>query len=295
MMRFKLPATFLIFFLMITLAPAADSALVNLGRWSDADLARIITAAHRLESPGAQIVALSSHFLATPYVAHSLVGGPQTAERLVINLAGFDCFTFLDTVEALRRASGPADFPKQLQRVRYRGGRVTYENRRHFFSDWVTGTGTQIIDVTARVGQGWSRVVVKQLNLKDDGGRWLPGIPVRRREIVYIPASDIGGNVLSALRAGDYVGIYSDRAGLDVSHTGLLVKEGQRFLLRHASSRTGVRQVVDVDLLEYLRGKPGLVVYRVRTPVFSSTLRCRPASLVRRSSRYASALIETAP
>ncbi|PNU19148.1 DUF1460 domain-containing protein [Geothermobacter hydrogeniphilus] len=263
MILFKiLKPTFLIFFLMITLAPAADR--VNLGRWSDAELARIITAGHRLESPGEQIVALSSHFLATPYVANSLVGGPRTAERLVINLAGFDCFTFLDTVEALRRASGPADFPVQLRQVRYRVGKVAYKNRRHFFSDWVAGADTEIVDVTATVGQGRSRVVTKQLNLKDDGGRWLPGISVRRREIVYIPTSGIDGNVLSALRAGDYVGIYSDKAGLDVSHTGLLVKEGERFLLRHASSRDGVRRVVDVDLPAYLQGKPGLVVYRAR-------------------------------
>jgi hypothetical protein len=65
------------------------------------------------------------------------------------------------------------------------------------------------------------------------------------------------------LRSGDYVGIYSEHAGLDVSHTGLIVKKSGQVLLRHASSRSNVKRVLDEDLLDYLRDKPGLVVYRV--------------------------------
>lgn len=245
-------------------APAAGRPLVELGPWSEADLARIIAAAPGAEAPGERIAALSGNFLGTPYVADTLVGGPHTAERLVVDLAGFDCFTFLDQVEALRCTAGPADFPHQLQQVRYRGGEVAYTSRRHFFSDWVAGDGGRIVDLTAAVGRGRARVVVKQLNRKGDGSLWLPGIPVVRREIAYLPPAALDREVLSNLRTGDYVGIYTDRAGLDVSHVGLLVKQRGRFLLRHASSRKSARRVVDVDLLEYLQGKPGLVVYRAR-------------------------------
>lgn len=70
--------------------------------------------------------------------------------------------------------------------------------------------------------------------------------------------------VLSALQAGDYVGFYSDHAGLDVSLAGLIVKANDIIMLRHASSRDKVRRVVDVDLVEYLQGEPGLEVYRVK-------------------------------
>jgi hypothetical protein len=35
-------------------------------------------------------------------------------------------------------------------------------------------------------------------------------------------------------------------------------------MLRHASSRRGVDQVVDEELFTYLQGKPGLLVYRVK-------------------------------
>jgi hypothetical protein len=259
-----LKATFLIFFLSSCVTLGADQRLVNLGRWSDPELSQIITTARQIDTPGERIVALSGHFMETPYAAATLVGGPQTEEQLVINLAEFDCFTFLDVIEALRRSSDLADFPEQLRQVRYRGGQVTYADRRHFFSDWVAGDSDWVGDVTAAVGQGRSQTAVKQLNLKSDGAHWLPGIPVTQRDVTYISTNNIDRKVLSALQVGDYVGIYSDRAGLDVSHTGLLVQGTAALMLRHASSRSGVRRVVDDDLLEYLKGKPGLVVYRAR-------------------------------
>lgn len=249
---------------MSCVALGADQKLVNFGRWSETELAQIISTAHHVNAPGDRIVAISRDFIDTPYLADTLIGEPTKTEKLVINLAGFDCFTLLDVVEALRRASDVTDFPEQLKQVRYRGGMVTYENRRHFFSDWIAGDAALIGDVTAGVGQGRAQVVVKHLNLKSDGTHWLPEISVTRREITYIPTIKIDIKILSALQVGDYVGIYSNHAGLDVSHTGLIVKIKGNVMLRHASSHDKVRRVVDVDLLEYLQGKSGLVVYRVK-------------------------------
>jgi len=256
--------TVLLACLLCGAAPGADPPLVEPGRWSEAELAGLLATAHRLPTPGAQIVALSEPFLGTPYVAGTLLGGPQTPERLVINLAGVDCFTFLDVIEALRRADGPADLPDRLRQVRYRDGVVAYDQRRHFFSDWVVGADAGIRDVTVEVGQGRAVAADKQLNRKRDGSRWLPGIPVVRRAIHFIPAARVDGEVLAALQAGDYVGIYSEQAGLDVSHVGLLVPAEGRVMLRHASSAGSAMRVVDVELRDYLRGKPGLVVYRAR-------------------------------
>lgn len=241
--------------------PAAGGARIDLGRWRPADLAGLLAAAPA--APGARIAALSRHLLGTPYVPHTLVGGPHTPEQLVVDLAGVDCFTFLDVIEALRRAAGPADFPAQLRQVRYRDGVVAYRHRRHFFSDWVADPGTGLRDVTAAVGGDRARTVVKALNRKADGSRWLPGIPVVRRRLTYLPGNRLDREVLARLQSGDYLGIYSEQAGLDVSHVGLLVVTGDRYLLRHASSRPGLRRVVDVDLRDYLRDRPGLVVYRV--------------------------------
>lgn len=250
--------------LMCSAGLAADPAAVGSGHPGQDRLAGILAAAGQLEKPGERIVALSGQFIGAPYAANTLIGGPQQAEQLVINLAGFDCFTLLDVVEALRRSPGPDDFPAQLVQVRYRDGRISYADRRHFFSDWPDADDAIIADVTREVGQGRARVTTKTLNRRDDGSLWLPGLAVIPRDIVHIPADAIDETVLAALQAGDYVGIYSELAGLDVSHTGLIVRADGKVLLRHASSRGDVERVVDEELSAYLQGKPGLVVYRVR-------------------------------
>ena len=212
----------------------------------------------------ARIVALSAAFLGTPYEENTLIGGPAQTEQLVTDLARFDCFTFLDTIEAMRRSTHDAEFATQLRLVRYRDGRVEYLHRRHFFSDWVADRDMPVTDVSREIGKGRTVQSIKQLNLRKDGSLWLPGIATVERKIDYIPTGHIDEQVLAALRSGDYLGVYSDTDGLDVSHTGIVVKEGGRILLRHASSRAGVRQVVDEELRPYLAGKPGIVVYRIR-------------------------------
>ncbi len=227
-------------------------------------LATLLAAAVSAQSPGDRIVALSRQFLDAPYAANTLIGGPDETERLVINLDAFDCFTLLDTVEALRRSESAEDFPDQLRSVRYRHGLVDYQERRHFFSDWVAEGDSQLSDVTQQVGHGRARQTTKLLNRRKGGALWLAGIPVRQRDIFYIPAERIDQQLLKALHSGDYVGIYSELDGLDVSHVGMVVKDADRILLRHASSRSGVDRVVDQDLFSYLQGKPGLVVYRVK-------------------------------
>lgn len=229
----------------------------------DARLDSIFAAATAATTPGDRIVALSGHFLGKPYVADTLIGGPDQAEQLVIDLDRFDCFTYLDTVEALHRSRNPAQFPEQLVKVRYRNGVVGYRERRHFFSDWVSAGNGEVTDVTVQIGQDRAVTVNKFLNRKSDGSPWLTGIGVTRRDIHYIPAAAINRPVLASLQPGDYVGIYSPLEGLDVSHTGLIVWQGERAMLRHASSQPGVLRVIDDDLLTYLQGKPGLVVYRV--------------------------------
>lgn len=213
--------------------------------------------------PGARIKSISGYFLGAPYIANSLVGDPAEAEQLVTRLDGFDCFTFLDTVEALRRSADASDFPLHMRQVRYRGGVVSYENRRHFFSDWVSDQGSPVKDVTAIVGQGRERHVLKKLNAREGGATWVDGIDVNPRAITYIPTDDLDAKLLDALESGDYVGIFSSQPGLDVTHTGLIVKAGTATMLRHASSRDGVERIIDEDLVTYMRGKTGLIVYRV--------------------------------
>ncbi len=206
---------------------------------------------------------ISSHFLGAPYIANSLIGGPAEAEQLVTRLDGFDCFTFLDTVEALRRSTVAGDFPMQMIQVRYREGVVTYANRRQFFSDWVADKDSPVKDVTAVVSRGRVMQVKKFLNRRSDGAPWVQGAAVVPRTITYIPADKLDAKLIEALEPGDYVGVFSAQPGLDVSHTGLIVEADGAIMLRHASSRGGVERITDENLVTYRRGRTGLVVYRV--------------------------------
>lgn len=231
---------------------------------AEAKIAEVIASAPLSNPSRDRIVAISSHFLGAPYISNTLSGGSGKKERLVVELWGFDCFTFLDTVEALRRTNKAEDFADNLIAVRYKDGNVSYLTRRHFFSDWVADQGGFLFDLTRSIAPDTVRQVKISLNQRTDGSLWVPGVPVLSRVINYIPSSSVDTHVLNRLRNGDYIGFYTSQAGLDVTHTGLIVKDNQQVLLRHASSRKSKDMVRDEDLKEFMRAHDGLIVYRAR-------------------------------
>jgi hypothetical protein len=152
------------------------------------------------------------------------------------------------------------EFAVRLRSVRYRDGVVSFSSRNHFFSDWAHVL-PGLRDVTRDAGDGFIRTVAKQLNVQADGSPYLPGIEPRIRAIDYIPAASIK-TILGGLRAGDYIGIFADVPGLDVTHVGIFVRDNGQALFRHASSATNVRCVVDQPFLDYVADKPGIIVLR---------------------------------
>ena len=121
---------------------------------------------------------------------------------------------------------------------------------------------SNVKDITGEVGGTDSVTVKKSLNRKKDGSYFLPGIPVTDREITYIPSGKLTPEIIGKISSGDYVGIYSGIDGLDVSHTGIVIKKDGKAYLRHASSREANRKVLDEELIVYMKNKPGLVIYR---------------------------------
>ena len=214
----------------------------------------------RQSSAGVRAVCLSEYFLGTPYRTNTLGGGPDQKERLTVQLEAVDCFTLIDYVEALRRIDSYDTFAQALIDVRYRNHNVSWSTRRHYFSDWVESP--LIADVTIAVAGTAVRNVTKTLNRQANGESLLPAVPIRETSLNYIPTEAINGEVVARLQAGDYVGIYSVKPWLDVSHVGLLVfRDGQPYL-RHASSQPATPYVIDSPLSEYLQGKPGIIVLR---------------------------------
>lgn len=236
--------------------------VIELGKWTEGGLTEIMTESSKLGGAGARINFISEKFLGTPYVGSTLTGDVNTPEIFTVDLEGMDCFTYIDYVEAMSLSGSFPEFKDTLRKVRYRDGVVAFRNRNHFFSDWPINNYELVEDVTSALGGVKTMEVSKNLNLKSDGTYYLPGIPVINRTVHYIPSDALDASVLSKLMTGDFVGIYTDKEGLDVSHTGIIIKNDGKVFLRHASSKEKNQKVVDEILGEYMKNKPGLVVYR---------------------------------
>lgn len=250
-------------------APAAaqpgSSARVQMDPYTAGKLIAVLdqVARHRHLSTGHMIDVVSAQFLATPYRDHVLQGSASTPEKLIIDFTGLDCFTYLDYVEAARRSYSQQDFVNQLVLTRYVDGIVSFTHRKHFFSEWANRTYELATDITAAVSPD-SVTVVKQLNLKADGSNYLPGLPVVQRAITYIPTAHIDAALIRQLRTGDFIGIYTPLAGLDVTHVGFFIMTDRGPMLRNASSRAENQKVVDSPFLDYVARTPGIIVYRAK-------------------------------
>jgi hypothetical protein len=236
--------------------------IIRLGKWSGEELDRLIRASSLIDDPGLRIAMISKEFLGVPYAASTLVGGCETEEAFVIDLEGMDCFTFLDYVEGMRISHAFAEFRKNVAHVRYSEGRISYEGRNHFFTDWIWENAGLVYDATGEAGGGKARRALKMLNVREDDSSLLPGIEPKEREIAYIPAGAIDQTIADRLKTGDYVGMYTTAPGLDVSHVGIFIRNDTGIYLRHASSAEDARRVIDQPFVAYTAQRPGIVVLR---------------------------------
>jgi Protein of unknown function (DUF1460) len=204
---------------------------------------------------------LSRQFLGTPYGANTLIGSTTVPEQLVVELQKVDCLTYADYVEALKRADDRDQFISSLIKVRYKDGVVAFQNRKHFFTDWAATSPAVATDITASLSNN-AATSNKNLNRKDSGGQYLPGLPVVARTVAYIPSRQVDSDVVSRLRTGDYIGTYAQDGGLDVTHVGIFVGTANGPVLRNASSLAANGKVVDSPLSDYLETVPGIVVLR---------------------------------
>jgi hypothetical protein len=237
----------------------AGGVLLRLGSWTIESLDAFLKSTAEITDISARIELIARRFLGASYGSHTLVGSPDVAESLVVDFETVDCFTYLDYVEAMRLSRSFEDFVSALRLVRYVSAKVAYETRNHFFTDWV-GPG-RVHDITSEIGGRSTKRVFKTLNLKNDGSLLLPGVPITERALNFV-GPRMEPATVSKLQTGDYVGIYAEASGLDVSHVGIIVRAEEAVNFRHASSLHGT--VMDESFEEYMQGKPGIIVLRSR-------------------------------
>jgi cell wall-associated NlpC family hydrolase len=220
----------------------------------------ILSKSIHIEKPSDRIVYISEQFMGTPYKAGTMKGDPDKKEELVINLNEMDCFTFIDYVEAIRLSVSPDDFIRNLKNVRYFDGQVDYSKRRHFFTDWISGERNTVQDITSSLPGAVT--VEKIINRKSDEKSWLKNVPQKMRMVHYVPGDKAGKKLIQMLQNGDYIGIYSDKQGLDVSHTGIFIRTKKGEFFRNTSSK--VMKVTDYPIKDYLKSVKGIIVLRAK-------------------------------
>jgi hypothetical protein len=206
------------------------------------------------------------------YEAGTLDHDPDR-ERCVVNLATFDCVTFVETSLAFARmwkTGGRSihDLAREIERVRYRDGvRDGYVSRLHYTTEWLADNGRRqvILDLGGAMPGAQPRVM--PVNFMSSHPASYPELAAppewtllfAAREVAlsadtvrYVPRDAVGG-AAGALRSGDIVAFTTGLPGLDVSHLGLISQDGEgKPHLLHASPRSGV--ILDGDLAGYVGG-----------------------------------------
>ena len=192
---------------------------------------------------------LGQERLGTPYVAHTLELD-DTKEFCTINLDGLDCVTFFESCFALARvlrAAGtrsatPAAMLDAVRVTRYRGGKQEgYTSRLHYTTDWIFDNVRRgnVRDLAAELpGAEPFAQKVGIMSVKPEAYRqlnahreWLPEIrriedAINARPKMFVPRAKIAA-IEPLLQSGDIIGIATDIAGIDISHTGLCLRDGE--------------------------------------------------------------------
>lgn len=227
------------------------------------------------------MVETARFFLGTPYVAGTLEEEP---ERLVVNLRELDCMTLVETTTALvrtLRAVTPSyeTFCLNLQEARYRDGSIgDYTDRLHYTTDWMYENQRKgcLKDVTAEIGGKPLDLQLSFMSIHPDSYKQLKGNPGRvavmaakekeisARQHFYIPQDEINAHA-GKIRNGDIVCFVTTVKGLDISHVGIICREGDKLTFIHAS--TSKKQVIvnEEPLQEYVQSikrNKGIMIVR---------------------------------
>lgn len=244
--------------LLIVFFSLCNGEKIDLGNWNKKELSQFLLD-NTHNSPNVKIKNITDKFLNTPYKAHTMIGSINQKEELVIDLGHLDCFTFIDYVEAMKHSTSFDEFQANIITLRYKEGQIAYTSRNHFLSDWTIYNGFE--NIVPRLSTK-AKQVVKTLNLSSKHTPYLKGIKAQKRQINYIDSKDLNEQIINQLHMGDYIGIYTPKAGLDVTHVGILIIKNGKAYFRHASSKKEYLKVVDEAFEAYIKNTPGFIVLR---------------------------------
>ncbi|MEO5969718.1 MAG: N-acetylmuramoyl-L-alanine amidase-like domain-containing protein [Bdellovibrionia bacterium] len=184
----------------------------------------------------------------------------------------YNCTTFVETVAALSQSNAPEQFIDHLLAIRYKDGTANFYARNHLpESDWIPNNQRAGIlkDITSEVAQAHG--LTPQFSSKQiDRNKWVSArarkegvsrhlASVREQasqisikaQVPYIKLSQLRG-VVDAIPDGTVINLVHEgdnRHSGVITHQGFLIREGNQYFLRHASSSGYIRSN---DLFKYL-------------------------------------------
>jgi hypothetical protein len=235
---------------------------------------------------GQLMTRLGRELLTTPYVGGTLEGdGPEVCR---ISLDGLDCVTFFETVLNLARnlqrgRTSFEDLRSSVTQTRYRAGILDgYTSRLHYTTEWFLDNVAKgvVEDVGQSLGGTPMSMKVDFMSthpqlypaLRQDTAavRRIAEIEARlQRATMFVIARDRIARIESELKDGDIIAIVTSKKGLDYAHTGIVVREGNRARLMHASS-TKKQVILDgylADVVARVDSWTGISVARPREAV----------------------------
>ena len=237
------------------------------------------------KSMNALNIEIGLRFLETAYVEKTLELPGE--EKLVINLLGLDCTTFLESVVTLSRLAKQnrfsfSDFERELEILRYREGiKKAYPSRLHYFSDWIYENEQKGIlkDITGEIGgsiyenkptfMSANPKFYPQLTDPDFVGQLkITEAAISRRTYHYIPKDDLQQHE-AKIQSGDLIAITTSMTNLDIVHVGFAIERQGRIHLLHASSGSMKVEISEKPLADYLKGnksQSGIMVCRLQHP-----------------------------
>lgn len=236
---------------------------------------------------GEVMVQIGKTFIGTEYVAHTLEVPGE--ERLVVNLRGLDCVSFCENVLVFARCIKKNrmtfdEYKKELQWIRYRGGVIDgYPSRLHYFTDYIYDNVKKGVwkDVTKEIGGVPIRMKINFMSTHPQSYRQLTEHPefvnmieaqeveISQRKMYYLPKEAITDDQ-NGIQSGDILAVTTDIEGLDISHTGVAVRENGRVHLMHAPDVGHNVTISEKSLSEYLashKRQTGVMVARPLEPL----------------------------
>jgi hypothetical protein len=234
---------------------------------------------------GKLIAKVGLELVDAPYVGGTLDGSGR--ERCTVDMLRLDCVTLFEVSLNMGRIMKQGkdslhDLIEAVTFTRYRDGVLSdYTSRLHYTSDWIENNiqkGT-VVDVTSQLG---GKPFPLALGFMSQNPKYYPAL-VENPQLVpvmqtieqrvnltsrtIIRKEDIA-SIEEKLQDGDIIAIATSKKGLDYSHTGLIVREGNKARFLHASS-VKKKVMLDGPISEYVNraeSNLGITVLRPLMP-----------------------------